>query len=274
VIGRGLRKAVVLAAGRGTRMRREDRDARLDAKQAAVADSGLKTMIPIHGRPFFDYVLSALAEAGVEDICVVIGPGPSRIRDHGESLAPERLRLCFAVQEEPLGTADAVLASERFAGGDDFLVMNSDNLYPAAAYRSLRNLDGPGLPVFERERLLARSNFPRERLLKYATLSIGADGYLESVVEKPDAGTLASLSAPVWLSMNLWRFSPRIFEACRRVPPSARGELELPQAVSWAIASLGERLQAVPCEEGVLDLSTRSDVASVSERLRGVEVRL
>ena len=74
--------------------------------------------------------------------------------------------------------------------------------------------------------------------------------------------------------MNLWRFSPRIFEACRRVSPSARGERELPQAVGWAIASLGERFRALPCEEGVLDLSTRSDVASVSNRLRGVAVRL
>lgn len=269
-----MRKAVVLAAGRGTRMRRADRDARLDARQAAAADSGQKTMMPIHGRPYFDYVLSALAESGVEDVCVVIGPGPSPIRDHGESLARERLRLRFAVQEEPLGTADAVLASERFAGDEDFLVLNSDNVYPASAYRSLLDLDGPGLPVFERERLLARSNFPRERVLKYATLSIGADGFLEAVVEKPHAGVLESLTGPVWLSMNLWRFSPRIFEACRSVPLSARGELELPQAVGWAIASLGERFRAVPCEEGVLDLSTRSDVASVSERLRGVEVRL
>src|SRR5437867_12074694 len=115
-MGRGVRKAVVLAAGRGSRMRREDRTAGLDPEQAAVADRGLKTMISIHGRPFFDYVLSALAESGVEDVCVVIGPGPSPIRDHAENLARERLRLCFAVQEKPLGTADAVLASERFAG--------------------------------------------------------------------------------------------------------------------------------------------------------------
>ena len=78
----------------------------------------------------------------------------------------------------------------------------------------------------------------------------------------------------VLLSMNLWRFSPAIFEACRRVPLSARGELELPQAVDFGIRELGLRFRAIRSEEGVLDLSTRGDVAAVARRLSGVEPRL
>jgi glucose-1-phosphate thymidylyltransferase len=74
--------------------------------------------------------------------------------------------------------------------------------------------------------------------------------------------------------MNLWRFSARMFEACRRVPRSDRGEHELPQAVQWAITHLGERFRAVRCEGGVLDLSARADVASVAERLRDIPVSL
>ena len=73
--------------------------------------------------------------------------------------------------------------------------------------------------------------------------------------------------------MNLWRFSPSIFEACRRVPDLARGERELPQAVDFGIRELGLRFRAVPCEEGVLDLSTRGDIAAVAERLRGDAAR-
>src|SRR2546422_8404795 len=59
-------KAVILARGLGTRMRRSDPTAVLDARQAAVAETGVKAMIPV-GRPFLDYSLSALADAGYRD---------------------------------------------------------------------------------------------------------------------------------------------------------------------------------------------------------------
>jgi glucose-1-phosphate thymidylyltransferase len=264
--------AVVLAAGRGTRMQKPDESAHLDPAQAAAAAAGLKAMIPVGDRPFADYVLSRLADTGMKEICLIVAPGFSPIRAHYEEYRPTRFRLDYAVQAEPLGTANAMLAAERFAAGRDFLALNSDNYYPLDAYRMLRDLGEPGLPVFERETLLAKSNFPRDRVAKYAVLRIGRDGYLERIVEKPSPGDVAG--DEVLLSMNLWRFSPRIFEACRRVPKSDRGEFELPQAVQWAISNLGERFRAVRCEGGVLDLSARADVASVAERLRGVPVSL
>jgi dTDP-glucose pyrophosphorylase len=251
-------------------MRRADAGAALDPEQAAAAEAGLKTLIPVSGRPFLDHILSGLADAGVEEVCVVVRPGANPIRERYAGRRPERLALSFSVQQRPLGTADALLAAERFAGGEDFLALNSDNLYPVRAYRALMALDGPGLPVFERERLLATSNFSRERVARFAFLEVGADGYLAGIAEKPGA---PAASGPVLLSMNLWRFSPAIFEACRRVPPSVRGERELPQAVQWAIVKRGARFRAIRCEEGVLDLSTRADVVEVAARLAGVEAR-
>ena len=56
-------KAVILARGLGTRMRKSDADAALDAKQAAAAETGIKALIPID-RPFLDYVLHVIAQAG------------------------------------------------------------------------------------------------------------------------------------------------------------------------------------------------------------------
>jgi glucose-1-phosphate thymidylyltransferase len=265
-VSRSIRKAVVLAAGRGTRMQRPDARARLDPRQAAAADLGAKGMVPIHGRPFLDYVISALADSGIEDVCLVTPTGDGPIREHYRALAPERVRLVFAMQAEPRGSADALLPAEEFVDSEDFLALNSDNLYPVSALRALRELDGPGLPVFERERLLATSNFTRERVGAFATLRVSADGILEGILEKADDAT-GSPGGRVLLSMNLWRFSPRIFEACRRVPLSSRGERELPQAVQWAIDNLGERLRAVPCAEGVLDLTARSDVAALEAML-------
>ncbi|MEN6405747.1 MAG: hypothetical protein ABFC77_04665, partial [Thermoguttaceae bacterium] len=65
--------AVILARGLGTRMRKSDPAAQLDPSQAAMADCGLKAMIPI-GRPFLDYVLHVLARAGYRKVCLLIGP--------------------------------------------------------------------------------------------------------------------------------------------------------------------------------------------------------
>ena len=268
-----LNRAIVLAAGLGTRLRRADPGAALDPEQAAAADAGLKALVPVP-RPFLDYVLSGLADAGIREVCIVVAPGESPIRERYAAMSPRRLRLSFAVQEEPRGTADAVLAAEAFASESDFLVLNSDNYYPVTAYRALLGLDGPGLPVFDRESLVAQGNIARERANRYAALRVGPDGFLTRIEEKPAAAAAGAPSEPVLLSMNLWRFSPAIFEACRRVPLSIRGELELPQAVQYGIRELQMRFRAVPCAEGVLDLSTRADVASVARRLRGVEVRL
>src|SRR6266496_6133829 len=125
--GTPARKAVVLARGLGTRMRQSDGMARLDPAQEAAAAAGIKAMISF-GRPFLDYVLSALADAGLEEVCLVIGPEHAAVRDyHTTTVPPRRVRLAFAVQEEPRGTADAVLAAEQFAAGEGFLVINSDN---------------------------------------------------------------------------------------------------------------------------------------------------
>src|SRR6185503_20370478 len=93
-------KAVILARGLGSRMRREDRASTLNASQRAIADTGMKAMIPI-ARPFLDYVLSALADAGFRAACLVIGPEHQAIRDYYASLRTQRIRIGFAVQADP-----------------------------------------------------------------------------------------------------------------------------------------------------------------------------
>src|SRR5262245_18148215 len=92
-----VRQAVVLARGLGTRMREADGVA-LDDTQSRTADAGLKAMIST-GRPFLDYVLTAIADAGCTDVCLVIGPGPNPIREYYTALPMRRLRIVFAVQE-------------------------------------------------------------------------------------------------------------------------------------------------------------------------------
>jgi glucose-1-phosphate thymidylyltransferase len=260
-------KAVVLARGLGTRMRESDGTARLEPGQEEAVASGVKAMISF-GRPFLDYVLSALADAGIAEVCLVIGPEHSALRERYTVTAPRRVRLGFAVQPEPRGTADAVLAAEEFASRDDFLVINSDNLYPVSALAALASLSEPGVALFERDALIAGSNIPAARIASFAVCAVGADGYLKEIFEKPDQKTLAGLGPNPIVSMNCWRFSSAIFAACRRVPLSPRGELELPMAVREAMEE-GVRFKVVRSREGVLDLSRRADIAAVAEKLRG-----
>ena len=267
-------KVVILARGLGKRMRRADDGAAVDAQQSAVADQGIKAMIPI-GRPFLDYVLSALADAGCNDICLVIGPEHSSVREYyGRPGLLSRVHVSFAIQDEPIGTANAILAAERFVGEDRFLVMNADNYYPIAAYSALRELGEPGLVAFGRDALLADGFIAPDRIMKFALLDIDANGYLRRIAEKPDETTARTMGAAALVSMNLWAFDSRIFDPCRTVPVSPRGELELPLAVQHAIDSYGARLRAVPMNASVLDLSSRADIAGVGAALSDVDVRL
>src|SRR5262249_4011748 len=130
-------KAVLLARGLGSRMKQDSDAASLTAEQAAAASAGAKGMMPIGppspppgasgmARPFLDYVLSALADAGCTRVCLIVAPDHSTIREHYDGAGrPARLHVEFAVQPVADGTARAVLCAQDYAGRDPFLVLNS-----------------------------------------------------------------------------------------------------------------------------------------------------
>lgn len=268
-----LTQAVILARGLGTRMRKADDGAQLTAEQAKMAETGLKAMINV-GRPFLDYVLSALADAGYKRVCLVLGPEHDAARKYYSELPLSRISVEFAVQEKPLGTADAVRSAEAFARGGHIAVMNSDNYYPPLALKALRDLPGAGLAGFERKSMLQGGNIPAERVSKFAVVRVDDRGRMTRIHEKPDDVTIASLPEPVCISMNCWRFGPKIFDACRAIKPSPRNEYEITDAVQYAIDHLGETFHVAPVRAPVLDLSSRSDIAAVAECVKGMVVRL
>ena len=265
------RRALILAGGLGRRMQTDDPQAALDDGQRKAAEAGLKALIPIAGRPFLDYVISSLADAGLDDVGLVISPGPNLLRQHYETRPPHRVTLRFIEQAVPRGTADAILCAREWAGRDPFIALNADNLYPVDALRALAMLDGPGLPVFEREELVASSNITAERVQAFALLEVGATQLLERIIEKPAPDQMPPPGVPMLVSMNCWRLDASIFDACRDVAPSLRGEVELPQAVMLAIER-GVPFRAIPATGPVLDLSRRADAAAVAARLHGVAV--
>ena len=266
-----IRSAVIMAGGLGSRMRRSDETAMLEASQVVAADAGVKGMIPIK-RPFLDYVISALADSGITDVLLVIGPSHDTVRQYFTVEAPpRRVRLRFAVQPAPIGTANAVtVAADALGGEASFLVLNADNYYPVSAFRELAAHDSAGVVAFDRDGLVRDGNIDAERVRAFAVLDVGSDGLLHGIIEKPsDTFDLTSASAQ-WVGMNLWAITPAIVDACRRVPMSSRGEFELPEAVGLALRE-GVPVRAVRLSAPVLDLSRRTDIASVVERLSSVD---
>ena len=279
-------RAVILARGLGTRMRQATDGADLrDPDQARAAETGAKAMMPITGplrdaagafvsgsvsRPFLDYSLSALADAGYTDVCLVVAPDHEAMARHYSGAGePRRLRLAFAVQEEPIGTANAVVAAEAWTGDDPFLVVNGDNYYAVRTLASLVGRAGAATALYPADTLIALSNIPADRIRAFA-LGVVEHGRLARIVEKPTPEQAAALGGAL-VSMTCWRMPPAIHAACRRVTRSVRGEFELVDAVNALMAD-GVRFEVVVANEGVLDLSRRGDVAAVERALAGVTV--
>jgi glucose-1-phosphate thymidylyltransferase len=268
-------RAVILARGLGTRMR-EAAGGDLGPDQARAAAGGAKAMMPLavagaaSARPFLDYSLSALADAGYTDVCLVVAPDHDAIAAYYRGPgAPRRIRLDFAVQEAPIGTANAVAAAAGWTGADPFLVINGDNYYAVRTLASLAGRSGAAAALYRADALVAQSNIPAERIQAFALCEV-VDGRLTRIVEKPTPAQAAALPGAL-VSMTCWRMPPAIHAACRTIARSVRGEYELADAVTALIAA-GERIEVVVAQDGVLDLSRRGDVAAVEQALRGVTV--
>ena len=253
-------KAVILAGGLGRRFQATSGAVPLNGKQLAVASTGIKSLMPVAAdKTLLDLSIERLVGAGFLDICLVVGPHNQAIGNHCETRGHN---VSFAIQAEPKGTADAVLAAQSFTKEVDFLVVNSDNLYPQAALTQLRECRGPALVAFTRLGLVARGNIVPQKIGAFAAVEADARGCLRRIVEKPDALDDTSL-----ISMNCWRFSAQIYQACLAISVSQRGELELPTAVQFAIDHLGAQFQTFRSEDGVLDLTTCWDAIGFASKL-------
>ena len=113
-----------------------------------------------------------------------------------------------------------------------------------------------------------------ERIRSFALISARPDGTLDRIIEKPDEQESRSFGADPLISMNAWLLPPEIYDACRAITPSPRGELELQDAVRYSMERLGVQFQVIESREPVLDLSSRGDIPSVTRGLAGVEARV
>jgi dTDP-glucose pyrophosphorylase len=194
------------------------------------------------------------------------------MREHGRRIARAAgVAVSYAVQEEPRGTADAVLAAREFGGGDPFVLCNGDNVYPDSALSRLVTVpdDACWVVAFERDGLSRKGNIAPERVRDFAVVTVDEDGRLAGIVEKPEDPERLARGGRLWLNMNLYRFTSDIFDACADVTPDPRrGELELTAAVGLMIERGTTPFRVLRCEDGVFDLTSRSDVPAAERVLK------
>ncbi|HET8550045.1 MAG TPA: nucleotidyltransferase family protein [Bryobacteraceae bacterium] len=234
--GRCLRKAVVLAAGRGTRM--------------GTLTAGVpKPMLPVRGRPMLEHVLEALAAAGIDHFLIVVGYRREVIEEH---FRRSRRTIEYRVQDPIDGTGSAARLARGFAGNEPFLLTFGDILVDPGAY--LRCMDEL-LPSTVAVLGVKDIDDPWRGAAVYAD----AHGRITRVVEKPAQGT----STTRWGSAGLYTMKPVVFEYLDRLEPSPRGEYELTSIFELMLRDRLE-LRVAPVEGEWRDLGTPQELKAAN----------
>lgn len=235
-------KGVILAAGKGTRM-------------LPLTLRRPKPLVPLLDRPLIEHIITGARDAGVDHIALVIGYlGDQMVECFGDG-APLGVRLEYIRQEEAGGTGQAALLAEDFVGGDDFFMSWGDIIVPPHNYRKVVDAFEPGMT--DAVLSLNEVDDPCEGAAVYVL-----DGFVERIVEKPPRGT----STTNFNNAGLFVWRADIFERLRRLRPSARGELELPDAVQEMIRE-GRRTRAVELDGYWSDVARPATVLALNETM-------
>jgi glucose-1-phosphate thymidylyltransferase len=210
-------KGLILSGGAGTRLR-------------PITHTSAKQLVPVANKPVLFYGIEALVEAGIDRIGIIIAP------ETGEEIKATvgdgsrfGAEVTYIPQSEPLGLAHAVLTAEAFLGGDPFVMYLGDNL--------LRDGIDDLVTAFRRsepDALILLTSVPDPENYGVAELQGEA---VTRLVEKPsDPPTNLAL-------VGVYMFGAAVLDAARAIEPSARGELEITDAIQRLIDD-GRRVES------------------------------
>jgi len=201
-------KGLVLSGGAGTRLR-------------PITHTSAKQLVPVANKPVLFYGLEAMRAAGITEVGIVVGDTHEEIEAAVGDGSRFGLAVTYIPQEAPLGLAHAVLISEAFLGAEPFVMYLGDNL--------LKEGIAPFVRAFEQSApdaliLLQKVKDPGE----YGIAEL-KDGRVVQLVEKP-AEPKSDLAL-----VGVYLFTPVVFESVKAIAPSARGELEITDAIQHMI---------------------------------------
>ncbi|MDQ8707292.1 glucose-1-phosphate thymidylyltransferase [Streptomyces sp. LHD-70] len=204
-------KALVLSGGMGTRLR-------------PLTYSTPKQLIPVAGKAVLEHVIDNILAAGITEIGMVVGGQGDKIREVIGDGGRFGARITYIPQDQPLGLAHCVKIARDFLGDDDFLMYLGDNVLPEgvagiagsfAAHRPAAQL------------VVQKVADPRA----FGVAEVDEDFTVTALAEKPEVprSNLALI--------GVYFFTPAIHTAVDAIRPSARGELEITDAVQWLVAN-------------------------------------
>ena len=212
-------RAVILAAGRGTRMRELTNDVP-------------KPMIDVRGKPVLQHIVEGLRDAGVRRVLIIVGYHAEMVRNFFEDGRHHNVAIEYATQTVQDGTGRVVNLARNFAGGSPFILSYGDILIDPGNYK--RVVDLPD----ECEAIITVTR--GEDVRKGGAVFVNEQMELVDLREKPRPGEPTS----PWYNAGLYAFRPSIFEFIARLKPSPRGEYELTDAIR-DLAHSGKKVQAL-----------------------------
>jgi glucose-1-phosphate thymidylyltransferase len=202
-------KALVLAGGKGTRLR-------------PITHTSAKQLLPVANKPVLFYGLEAIAQAGITEVGIVVGDTAAAIEAAVGDGSAFGVRATYIRQDAPRGLAHAVLVARDFLGDDDFVMYLGDNFIIGGISNLVKQfrVSRPDAQI-----LATRVTDPRE----FGVVELGENGQVIGLEEKPQQPKSDMALVGVYI------FTPAIHEAVRQLKPSWRGELEITEAISWLV---------------------------------------
>ncbi len=235
-----IHKAIVLAAGRGTRM-------------GALTSEVPKPMLPIEGKPMLEHIVRRLGQAQISEILIVVGYKRELIERHFGTGFPG---VSFVVQEVAEGTAKGVQLGRDFVGKDSFILTFGDIITGADNYVGIGNdlMDHNAAAVVG----VKSVDDPWQGAAVYAD----PDGTVTRMIEKPPRGT----STTRWNSAGLYSFAPAIFDEIETTEKSIRGEYEIATSISQ-LREHGQRVRMFEMTGAWRDVGRPEDLATAADDL-------
>lgn len=226
-------KALVLSGGKGTRLR-------------PLTYTMAKQLIPVANRPILLYVMQQVRDAGIADIGVVVSPETgSQIEETLERECPD-LSLTYIVQDEPGGLAHAVKVAQDYLEDEPFVMYLGDNLVGSGTREFIEAFYTSRADAVV---LLKQVDDPR----MFGVAEVDGDGRVLRLVEKPkDPKSDLAL-------VGVYVFSAAIHQAIAETQPSARGELEITDAIQ-RLLERGRTVVGFMLPGFWLDTGTRDDL--------------
>ena len=204
-------RGLILSGGAGTRLR-------------PITYTSAKQLVPVANKPILFYGLEDMAEAGIHEVGIVIGDTGDEIKAAVGDGSRWGLDVTYLPQEAPLGLAHCVLIAREFLGDEDFVMYLGDNLLRQGVKEFVDHFEADrGAAVAQI--LLCKVPDPQ----RFGVAELDADGAVVRLVEKP-ADPPSDLAL-----VGIYLFDRHIHEAVRAIEASARGELEITDAIQWLL---------------------------------------